>query len=59
MDFPESIKPIDSEQKLFEKLSQDPEDFEALEYIRRQMRYIYVQEQKEKSGPNNTGTKVS
>lgn len=51
-DLPKSIDP-DTEQQLFEKLAHEREDLKDLEYIRRHMRLIYKQEQKdvkEKSG---------
>ncbi len=46
MQFPKSISEPDSDQRLFEKLSQDPDDHALLDYIRRHMRYIYTEEQK-------------
>jgi len=51
MEFPESIDP-DSEQKLAEKLSMDPTDYEYLEFIRRHMKYIVAEENK-KQDPDN------
>ena len=59
MDFPKSIADPDPEQKLFNKLSQDQDDYAALEYIRRHMRYIYVEEQKKGPRSDDTSTKVS
>lgn len=36
----------DNEQRLFESLSMSSDDFETLEFIRQQMRYIIRDEQK-------------
>lgn len=42
--FPESVDPT-PEQKTFEALSMDQEEYNELEFIRRNMRYILKQEQ--------------
>lgn len=47
MEFPESVDP-DEYQKLSDKLKMDPYDYEALEIIRRHMRYILSEEEKQK-----------
>ena len=52
--FPESIDP-DEEQKLVEKLIMDHSDYKFLEFIRKHMRLIYAEEnrQKQEDPPND------
>lgn len=52
--FPESLEP-NSEQQLFEKLALEKDDLEALDFIRRQMKVIYKQEQR--NAEENSGSK--
>lgn len=60
--FPKTIDPDpdpDSEDRLFEKLSSDPEDFEMIDYIRRYMRNIYKEENNGRPGQDSTGSEIS
>ena len=58
MEFPKSLSP-DPEDLLFEHLSNNINDIKDLEYIRRQMRYIYAEEHKNEARPDVPSTKIS
>jgi hypothetical protein len=53
LEFPETINP-DSEQRLMEKLMYDDDKIKLLDYIRGDMRALYLLEQKFKNGHKNT-----
>ena len=53
-EFPKSIQEPDSEQQLFDKLSMDKYELEMLEYIRRDMRALWLLEQRQQNVNKNT-----